>query len=101
MSQYPVKKYTREVVSKHNNIDSSCWVIIDNSVYDITYFSKVHPGSPKPFIKYGGQDVSLKFHDLGHSANAYAQLSQFHIGEIVEEEHKSTVQLRKEAGRQK
>lgn len=32
-----LKKYSREEVKIHNNVNS-CWMIIDNKVYDITKF---------------------------------------------------------------
>ena len=36
-------EYSREEVSKHNN-SKSCWIIINDSVYDITEFLSLHPG---------------------------------------------------------
>jgi cytochrome b involved in lipid metabolism len=38
-----MKKFTKEEVSKHNTAEDH-WVIINSRVYDLTKFSKVHPG---------------------------------------------------------
>ena len=38
-----MKKFTRKEVAQHNQ-DNDLWVIINNKVYDLTKFSKIHPG---------------------------------------------------------
>lgn len=37
------KSYTASEVSEHSN-SSSCWLILDNKVYDVTVFIPKHPG---------------------------------------------------------
>jgi cytochrome b involved in lipid metabolism len=41
MSQ--IKTYTREEIAKHNT-EHDLWIVINNMVYDVTKFQKVHPG---------------------------------------------------------
>jgi cytochrome b involved in lipid metabolism len=36
-------RFTRDEVAKHNK-ENDLWVIINHTVYDLTKFSKVHPG---------------------------------------------------------
>lgn len=35
------------------------WLVIDNNVYDITQWSKRHPGGSKVISHYAGQDATV------------------------------------------
>lgn len=35
--------FSLEEISKHNSNEST-WIVINNEVYDVTKFMKVHPG---------------------------------------------------------
>lgn len=41
-------------VEKHNN-RQSCWVIIEDQVYDVTDFIDEHPGGPGIMLRYAGK----------------------------------------------
>lgn len=45
--------YTREEVGKHNAPEDA-WIIIDNYVYDISKFAKIHPGGAQILLDYAG-----------------------------------------------
>lgn len=45
--------YSREEVAQHSTSDDA-WIIIDNFVYDITKFARVHPGGTKIVLDYAG-----------------------------------------------
>ncbi|KAH8155498.1 uncharacterized protein LAJ45_00508 [Morchella importuna] len=47
-------------VAKHNSRES-CWVIINNVVYDVTYFLDSHPGGSKIILKLAGQDATSEY----------------------------------------
>lgn len=45
--------YSREEVAKHNT-PQDAWIVIDNFVYDITKFAKLHPGGTQILLDYAG-----------------------------------------------
>ena len=55
--------YTVKEVEKHNKRDD-LWIIIDNSVYDITEFANIHPGGKQLLYSVGGTDATDYFYEL-------------------------------------
>uniref|UniRef100_A0A0N5APA1 Cytochrome b5 n=1 Tax=Syphacia muris TaxID=451379 RepID=A0A0N5APA1_9BILA len=78
-----LKKYSREEVKIHNNVNS-CWMIIDNKVYDITKFLDEHPGGCEVLLEQGGKDGTELFEDVGHSTDARDMKENYTIGEVIE-----------------
>merc|ERR1712159_489537 len=52
--------FTKEEVAKHNN-KSSCWVILDDRVLDVTDFLKDHPGGELAILTFAGKDATEEF----------------------------------------
>ncbi|KAG5654775.1 hypothetical protein H0H81_003783 [Sphagnurus paluster] len=52
--------WTLEQVGKHNS-KQSCWVIIENQVYDVTEFLNEHPGGSSIILKYAGRDATRAY----------------------------------------
>ncbi|KII93260.1 hypothetical protein PLICRDRAFT_151828 [Plicaturopsis crispa FD-325 SS-3] len=52
--------WSLEQVAQHNNAQS-CWVIIQDKVYDVTEFLPGHPGGSKIILKYAGQDATSAY----------------------------------------
>ncbi|KAH6917254.1 cytochrome b2 [Coprinopsis sp. MPI-PUGE-AT-0042] len=50
-------------VSQHSSIES-CWVIIQNKVYDVTEFLHEHPGGAAIILKYAGKDATLAYEPI-------------------------------------
>ncbi len=70
--------YLVSEVNQHNT-PSSCWVIVDNNVYDITTFGPQHPGGDK--IYQGcGQDISNFLKTAHKPVNNI--LPQYRIGKV-------------------
>jgi len=55
--------YTKQEVAKHSTPED-CWVIIDNEVYDVTNFIKLHPGGQFVLTEWGGKDATKVFYGL-------------------------------------
>lgn len=80
-----MSKYKREDVKKHNTKDD-LWIIIDNNVYNITGFAKMHPGGQDVFNSVAGGDATDLFHNMKkhkHSHLASIYLKRFFIGTIL------------------
>ncbi|MFH4983918.1 hypothetical protein AB6A40_010627 [Gnathostoma spinigerum] len=80
-----VKKFTRAEVAAHGNT-KSCWVIINNKVYDVTTFLDEHPGGCEVLLETGGLDATESFEDVGHSTDAREMREQYSIGDIIDRE---------------
>ena len=52
------KYYTREDVAKHNK-KGDCWIILNDNVYDLSKFQRIHPGGSRVISIYAGQDATV------------------------------------------
>lgn len=55
-SSAPDKQFTKEEIEKHNKEDD-CWLVIDNTVYDVTSVLKWHPGGVHPIMGHAGANL--------------------------------------------
>ncbi|EGG15010.1 hypothetical protein DFA_09830 [Cavenderia fasciculata] len=55
--------FSLEEISRHNTRES-CWMIIQNKVYDITEYIDRHPGGKNALLRFAGKDGSenVQFH---------------------------------------
>ncbi|KAF8528928.1 FMN-dependent dehydrogenase-domain-containing protein [Hysterangium stoloniferum] len=80
--------FTLEQVAKHNSKES-CWIIINNQVYDVTDFLPEHPGGSKIILKYAGKDASEAFDPIHPPGVIDAQLpKEKHLGVVNEKQMK-------------
>ncbi|KAI8349191.1 hypothetical protein EDC96DRAFT_577954 [Choanephora cucurbitarum] len=73
---------------EENNTRESCWVIVENKVYDITKFLKDHPGGDEILLAFAGTDITQVLGDINyhtHSDAAYDLLLEHYIGDLVVE----------------
>ena len=74
-------------VLSHNKKDD-CWIIINNSIYNVTDFLKEHPGGSEVILDFAGKDATEAFADVGHSKDAVEMLQTFLVGTLPENEMK-------------
>lgn len=81
------QEFTLEDVAKHND-EKSCWIVIDNKVFDVTKYIDKHP-APKVIMKKScGKDVTQGFNTkkgMGeqHSKKALELRDKMKIGTII------------------
>jgi len=71
------KAYTLADVSVHNN-QSSCWMVMEGKVYDITKFLSSHPAGLSKIMKGCGIDATNMFNNVG--AHSISMLSSGYLG---------------------
>uniref|UniRef100_A0A915EM52 Cytochrome b5 heme-binding domain-containing protein n=1 Tax=Ditylenchus dipsaci TaxID=166011 RepID=A0A915EM52_9BILA len=73
-------QYTREEVCQSNQ---SNWLIVNDLVYDLTDFLRIHPGGSEVLLEYMGLDATSVFEDVGHSSMARTIMLRYVIGRVV------------------
>lgn len=81
------RRYTLAEIKKHDTPDD-LWMIIYNKVFDVTAFTKQHPGGAEVLFDCSGVDATEPFEDVGHSNIALKMLIPYYLGEVVENERK-------------
>ncbi len=79
--------YTIEEISLHNSL-SSCWLVINDKVYDVTGFISAHPGGTSVIKKFCGKESTNAFNTKdgsGSSHSNYAEglLDNYLIGTLL------------------
>ncbi|CAH1788406.1 unnamed protein product [Owenia fusiformis] len=68
---YPT--YTWDEVGEHTHMDDK-WIVVNDDIYDITHFSKKHPGGARLISHFAGQDATdawTAFHDHKDMVSKY------------------------------
>lgn len=73
-----------EVAAKNGKDSHEIWIVIKDSVYDVTKFTEVHPGGSELILEYAGRDCTKDFNDVGHSIDAMKDLKALKIGELID-----------------
>ena len=76
-----MKEFELSEVQLHNK-PTSCWLIINDKVYDITEYLDEHPGGQHVLLKYAGKDATKAFEQVGHTSTAYRELPKYVIGRV-------------------
>ena len=77
------KTYSIDEVAKHA-IESDCWIVINNNVYDTTNYLVIHPGGASAISPYCGGDATTAYEGMRKhiSSRAVADLASIIIGTI-------------------
>ncbi|KAJ8070158.1 hypothetical protein OCU04_000551 [Sclerotinia nivalis] len=76
-----IKQISLAEVQKHNKIND-LWLVIHHNVYDVTNYLEDHPGGADSLLEVGGQNSTVAFEDVGHSADARETMESFLIGRL-------------------
>uniref|UniRef100_A0A0B7AC53 Cytochrome b5 heme-binding domain-containing protein n=1 Tax=Arion vulgaris TaxID=1028688 RepID=A0A0B7AC53_9EUPU len=81
-------EYTWDDV-KDKTTQENKWLVIDGQVYNITNWSKRHPGGPKVIGHYAGQDATDAFRAFHNDLNFVRKyMKPIHIGSLKESQQK-------------
>lgn len=82
---------TKEELAKHASA-SSCWLLIDKKIYDVTSYLNQHPGDADTILPTCGTDATRAYSTKGrttspspHSQNAHELLKAYYIGDLGQE----------------
>ncbi|KAI8379697.1 uncharacterized protein BYT42DRAFT_613977 [Radiomyces spectabilis] len=85
--------YTTEDIAQHNT-KASCWIVVDDKVYDVTDFVGDHPGGEDILLQFAGTNITSVLKDPQfqvHSDAAYDLLQEYCIGTV----HPDSVTMKK------
>lgn len=84
----PIEVLSMQEIAKHSTA-SSCWLLIEGKIYDVTPYIYRHPGNAETIIPTCGTDATQAYNTKGrtshpspHSQNAHELLKQFYIGDL-------------------
>lgn len=82
-------------VAKHNSA-SSCWMIVNSKVYDLTSFASVHSGGSSQILQDCGKDGSVgyntKYGGGSHRSGDVSILAAYYIGDLGQQTNTASVQ---------
>jgi cytochrome b involved in lipid metabolism len=73
-------------IAKHN-VESDCWMVINNKVYNLSGYATAHPGGTSNITSYCGKEATTAFGTKGgqgnsHSGGANDLLASYYIGAL-------------------
>jgi DMSO/TMAO reductase YedYZ molybdopterin-dependent catalytic subunit/cytochrome b involved in lipid metabolism/ferredoxin-NADP reductase len=74
---------TKSEVRKHATYDD-CYIIIDNKVFDCTYYMKDHPGGDRSIMNFAGKDCTNIFNSI-HSDLAWKLIEEMYVYNLLDE----------------
>jgi cytochrome b involved in lipid metabolism len=86
-------KNTTKKMMVTNNFLKKAWVIIKNTVYDVTKFLQFHPGGKKILLNSCGTDATQQFLSF-HKETTLEKYSKFAIGKIKPEKEEKSLTLK-------
>ncbi|CAG7953165.1 unnamed protein product [Penicillium nalgiovense] len=76
------KTFTPAEVASHKTPDQGLYIIVDNSVFDVTKFVDEHPGGAKILKRVAGKDASKQFWKYHNESVLKKYSPKLKIGEV-------------------
>ncbi len=76
----PLRVYTRDEVAREGSSPACLLIILENGVYDVTEFRRVHPGGEDIVWSFAGRDATSAFESISHSTRAHNMLPRYQVG---------------------
>ncbi|CAD8085688.1 unnamed protein product [Paramecium sonneborni] len=80
--QTQLKSYTIQEVQQHNT-QKDAWIVLQDNIYDITYYIDKHPGGREQILRGVGKDATFLFLQHHPWINFHYILEKFQIGYLV------------------
>ena len=74
------KTFSRDEVARHS-VPGDMWVVIDEDVYDLSKFGKMHPGGESVLLEFGGKDATDMFFEM-HKLEVLRRYQRLKIGRV-------------------
>ncbi|RAH50145.1 cytochrome b5-like heme/steroid binding domain-containing protein [Aspergillus aculeatinus CBS 121060] len=78
------QSFTPTDVAAHNTPDKGLYIIIDNTVFDVTNFVDEHPGGAKILKRVAGKDATKQFWKYHNEGVLKKYTPKLKVGEIKE-----------------
>ncbi|XP_014285806.1 cytochrome b5 [Halyomorpha halys] len=65
---------------------NNVWMVIHNSVYDLTKYLLEHPGGEEVLLEQAGLEATEEFEAVNHSTDAREIMKKYKVGELAEED---------------
>ena len=79
-------RYTLRDVAEHGDADS-CWIAIEERVYDVTGYLPLHPTSPSVLLEWCGREATKGMRTKGygrdHRPAAWTMLDEYAVGDLA------------------
>jgi cytochrome b involved in lipid metabolism len=79
-------RFTSAEIAVHNTT-SSCWLLIDARIYDVTTYLSRHPAGSRTITPWCGRESTVAFDtedgEGTHSSRAYVDLAAYEIGVLA------------------
>ena len=75
-----MKTFTSNEVASHNKL-GDLWIVIDGDVFDLSKFSKMHPGGEAVLKEFAGGDATEIFYEQ-HKAEVLRRYQRLRIGSV-------------------
>eukprot|EP01063_Lacrimia_lanifica_P028808 TRINITY_DN4278_c0_g1_i1.p1 TRINITY_DN4278_c0_g1~~TRINITY_DN4278_c0_g1_i1.p1 ORF type:complete len:524 (+),score=208.10 TRINITY_DN4278_c0_g1_i1:60-1631(+) len=83
------KTFTRKEVAQHA-VAGDMWVVIEEDVYDLSKFARMHPGGEAVLTEFAGQDATDIFFEQ-HKLDVLRKYQRLKIGRVADAKQKTSI----------